>query len=101
METWFNNRLTIVGPAKHLKRFEQQANWKQKLNAKCVELYEHSARRHVWWFETSKPVTARLTALSVEFPKLVLLLDSECENRREKSMSKIASRRLEHCTFSY
>jgi hypothetical protein len=101
METWFNNRLTIVGPAKHLKRFEQQANWKQKLNAKCVELYEHSARRHVWWFESRKSVAVKLIVLSVEFSKLVFLLESECESRREKSLFKIASGRLEHCTFSY
>ena len=99
MDTWSNNRLTVVGPKLPLRRF-LKSNWDRPLAARHTEWLENSPRRHIAIFETDRPPLKALARLSQQWSNLVLLLDFEVEKSRIKGLAKVHAGQ-ESCQFEY
>ena len=100
MDSYCQNRLTIVGPAKDLKRFYQDEQWMAAAGARHIELLEHSPDRHAWQFDTNTPPLPFLRIISRQWP-LTFLLDYDCEDERLKGLVKARNGRLRHYRVSY
>ena len=101
MDSYVINRLTVVGPAKDLKRFYRDERWMPAAGARHIELMEHSPNRHAWQFDTDTPPLLFLRAESRQWPSLVFLLDYHCEDQRLKGLAKARKGRLQHYRVSY
>ena len=92
------NRLTVLGPKRDVRRFQNSA-WKKSLHARYSDPLQLSPCRFVCQFETeSNPLTA-LQRLSRSYPGLVFLLDYE--TTRCKGLAKAKAGELEHCEIGY
>ena len=96
MNGYCQNRLTIVGPAKDLKRFYRDEQW-MAAAGRHFELLEHSPTRHAWQFDTDTPPLPFLRTLSRQWTNLTFLLDYDCEAERLKARKG----RLHHYRVSY
>jgi hypothetical protein len=94
-------RLTVIGPQKSLRRLDR-TNWTRRLNAKHIDVWEHSRTRRVWWFQTESDRTHEIVPkLSMRFPRLIFFVDYEASHLRLKGLAKVVRGRIEHCCFSY
>ena len=94
------NRLTIVGPSKDLKRFYRDGQWMSAAGAKHIELLEHSPGRHAWQFETDSPPLKFLRSISRQW-SLTFLLDYDCEAERLKGLAKARNGTVRHYRVTY
>ncbi len=94
------NRLTIIGPARALKRFDLDETWVGAAGAKHLELMEHSPTRLAWQFDTAKPPLNFLRNISRQWP-LTFLLEYDCEIQRLKGLAKARSGRLRQYRVTY
>jgi hypothetical protein len=101
MEPYCLNRLTIVGPAKDLRRFYRDEHWMAEGGVRHFELLEHSPERHAWQFETDAPPLPFLRGISRQWPSLTFLLDYDCEDQRLKGLAKAKNGRVRHCRVTY
>lgn len=101
MNTYNQNRLTIIGPAKDLNRFYRDKHWLTVAGARHLDLLEHSRARHAWQFETDPGPPVYLRVLSRQWHTLTFLLDYDCEVQRLKGLVKARNGRLRHCRVSY
>jgi hypothetical protein len=101
MNSWCNNRLTMVGLAHDLKPFDKKGRWPCKLKAQHIDVLEFSATRHAWQFETLKPPLESLKRLSIRWPKLTFLLDHDQPDVRVKGLTKARAGRLENHQVRY
>ena len=94
------NRLTVLGTKRDVRRFQNSA-WEKSLHARYSDPLQLSPCRFVCQFETeSNPLTA-LQRLSRSHPGLVLLLDFELVQVRIKGLAKVKAGKLEHCEIGY
>ena len=100
MDRYCQNRLTIVGPAKDLKRFFRDEQWMAAAGARHLELLEHSPDRHAWQFDTGTPPLTFLRTISRQWP-LVFLLEYDCEDERLKGLAKAKKGRVHHYRVNY
>ena len=100
MDNYSQNRLTIVGPAKELKRFYQYEQWMAAAGAKHIDLMEHSPGRHAWQFDTDRPPLSFLRSSSRQWP-LTFLLDYDCEAERFKGLVKARKGWVRHYRVTY
>ena len=91
-----HNRLTVVGLASELSRFER-THWQVALKARYLEPLELSKNRLAWQFETNLPPV--LMRLSKRHPKLTFLL--EYDGDRRKGLVKAHDGQIEHHQVSY
>jgi hypothetical protein len=96
-----NCRLTLLGSPWRLGQFEAGSNWKSRLKARHLELYECANQRQVWWFETDQSSLKALETLSRRWPDIVFLLDWEMETERIKGLAMVASGKVQEAQFSY
>ena len=96
-----NSRLTILGPASDLKRFERKSDWVREAAAKYVELLENSPDRHAWQFETDGPPLKFLKSISARWRFLTFLLDYDQEDERIKGLAKAKGGKLRHYRVEY
>jgi hypothetical protein len=95
-----HNRLLLIGPARELKRFDRSA-WKTKARARYIDILECSATRLAFQFETTKAPTQYIKAASLNWPKLIFLLDYEIEEWCIKGLAKARRGELESCIVNY
>ncbi len=100
MDSYCQNRLTIVGPPKDLKRFYRDERWIPAAGARHLDLLEHSADRHAWHFDTDTPPLPFLRNISRQWP-LTFLLDYDCEDQRLKGLAKAKNGRVSHYRVTY
>ena len=100
MDAYCQNRLTIVGPAKDLRRFYRDERWMKAAGARHIELLEHSPQRHAWQFNTDTPPLAFLRTVSRQW-SLTFLLDYDREDECLKGLAKATKGRLRHYPVSY
>lgn len=93
-------RLTVIGEEPTLRRLED-SKWQRILRARHVELYEFSAVRRVWWFQTDRLSMVGVKRLSAEWPRLTLLLDYENHVARAKGLLKASVGKIDRCEFNY
>ncbi len=98
MRSRCENRLTVIGPKRDLRRF-QVSDWQRRLRARHADVLQFSPCRFVCQFETDPHDLKRLQTLSRRWPGLVLLLDYEVG--RIKGLAKAMAGELEHCEISY
>ena len=101
MESYCQNRLTIVGPSKDLKAFYRDERWMAAAGARHIDLMEHLPDRHAWQFNTDSPPLPFLGTVSRQWPSLTFLLDYDCEDERLKGLAKAKNGRLSHYQVSY
>jgi len=101
MDTYNQNRLTIIGPARDLNKFDRDERWLTVAGARHLELLEHSRERHAWQFETDAGPPEFLRVLSRQWQNLTFLLDYDCEVQRLKGLVKARNGRLRHYRVSY
>ncbi|MGH7971518.1 MAG: hypothetical protein ACREIC_22600 [Limisphaerales bacterium] len=88
MEEYICNRLLVVGPKRLVKKFGR-SRWEKVLGAEHCEIIETTPQRIVIQFNTSEaPILEPLRLLSRRWPKLILLLDWEWEDKRLKGFIK-------------
>ena len=95
------NRFTIIGPAKDLKKFYHRASWISEIRARFLELLEKSPGRYSWQFETDEPPLQFLKQLSVQWPGLMFFLDYEREEERIKGSALMQCGKIRHSRFKY
>jgi hypothetical protein len=95
------NRLTILTSRWRLGQFEAKSNWKSRLKARYLELYECANERQVWWFETDQTSLKALERLSRRCPDIVFLLEWEMETERIKGLALVARGKVQEAQFSY
>ena len=95
MDTWSNNRLTVLGPKAQLGRF-LKGKWQQRLSARHGEWMENFPCRCVSIFETDEPPLESLQSLSRRWLRLTFLLDYEVEAERIKGLAKAKGGKLTH-----
>jgi len=95
------NRLTVVGPANDLRKFDRKEEWTAASSARYAELLENSADRHAWQFETDEPPLKFLRSLSRQWRSLTFLLDYDCEESRIKGLAKARAGRLRNYFVTY
>lgn len=100
MDRLIDVRLTVIGDERTLRRLED-SKWQPILRARHVELYEFSAVRRVWWFQTERLSIAGLKRLLTDWPRLTLLLDYEDQTNRLKGLLKAAAGKVDRCEFNY
>jgi len=96
-------RLTVLGPKRAVRRFQDSA-WGKALRARYADPLELSPGRFVCQFETESPNDQnlqRLQRLSRKHPELVFLLDFELMPARIKGLAKTIAGKLEHCEIGY
>ena len=96
-----NSRLTIVGPASDLKRFDRKSDWVREAGARYVELLEISPDRHSWQFETDEPPLKFLKSISARWSSLTVLLEYDWEDQRIKGLVKAKKGKLRHHRVKY
>ena len=100
MNDYCQNRLTVIGAKREVRRFQNSA-WEKILRVRYLEPLEFSPRRFVCQFETNPHDLRRLQTLSRRWPGLVLLLEFGIAQRRIKGLAKGRAGELEHCEISY
>ena len=96
------NRLTIVGRRVDIAEFEQQdKRWPNRLHVRFLEMFEGSATRQVWLFETNGPPLSHLKRLSARWPRLTFLLDYDQEPLRAKGLVKTRAGHQRSVEFRY
>ncbi len=101
MDTFCQNRLTVVGPASDLKTFDKDEHWMSESGGRHFELMEHSPSRHAWQFDSDAPPLRFLRTESRKWPFLVFLLDYGCEDQRLKGLARMRNGRLRHFRVRY
>jgi hypothetical protein len=101
MDSYCQNRLLIVGPAKDLKRFYRDEHWMVQTGGRHFELLEHSPKRHAWQFDRNAPPLAFLRSASRQWPLLVFVLDYDSEDQRLKGLAKARNGRVRHFRIRY
>jgi hypothetical protein len=97
MSNQCENRLSVIGPRREVRRF-QNSSWEKIMGARYLEPLEFFPR-YVCQFATNVHDLKRLQRLSRHWPGLVLLLDFEIN--RIKGLAKARAGELEHCELSY
>ena len=101
MAAWYKCRLTIIGPGPTLTRFDRHSDWIEKVHAQFREVYEHSKKRRVWWFDSEGEPLNLIGMVSASWPKLQFFLDYECEERRIKGLALAACGKIQRSEFTY
>ena len=94
------NRLTVLGTKRDVRRFQNSA-WEKSLHARYSDPLQLSPCRFVCQFETSTPPLPALQRMSRSYPTLVFLLEYENEMTRIKGLAKVKAGKLEHCEIGY
>ena len=95
------NRLTVVGPTREIKAFDENVSLEAELGARHADLLELSAIRLAWQFESDIPPLEALKRLSIRHPSFTLLHDFEQENQRIKGLAKAKRGRITSHQVSY
>ncbi len=98
-ERWINH-LTVFAPQKELRTFLKR-HWKRSLGGRFWELRENMRTRVGWQFETPSSPIPSVQALSLRWPKLVLVLQWENETKRRMGLAKSKGGRLEEFEARY
>jgi hypothetical protein len=86
--SFWNCRLTIIGPKKLVTAFGDDVGWISTFAALHVEWLRLSPTRHVCEFSTRLPPVTQLDEVSRPWRTLTLLLDYEDEKNRIKGLAK-------------
>src|SRR6266478_3263547 len=98
-ERWINT-LTVFAPQKELRTFVK-SRWKRSLGGRFWELRENMRTRVGWQFETPSSPIPSVQALSLRWPKLVLVLQWENQTKRTMGLAKSKGGRLEEFEVRY
>jgi hypothetical protein len=97
---FIHNRLTVLGASEPLDKFEA-TDWLDRLSGQHSEIYENSATRRTWWFQTGQPVHSSLVSLSRTWPQLTFLLEFNDEDEREFGVAKVTQGGMDFCQLTY
>ncbi len=98
-DRWIN-QLTVFAPQKQLQKFVK-SHWERRLHGRFWELRENMRTRVGWQFETESSPLPPVKALSLRWPKLVLVLQWENETKRMMGLAKAKAGNMERFDVRY
>jgi hypothetical protein len=100
MLEWSSSRLTVLGPAADVEKF-QSIDWLRILEASRIQELEFSEGLYICLIEFSSVPIKELQTLSKRWRSLIFLLDYHLESERIKGLAKAQAGQINYCQFQY